>query len=150
MSVFYHSILSAEKEKNSIADIMYIFYRVHKLLNERKDQVFKPLKVREILKLKEEDAGSISHSVVKSFESELLEVYKNAVNYLEKWLHQYKEFKVFYSIKIDFNNLPCWEMVEETLIHLNSLGYTMDDGLCFDQFCNFLSFTKKEAELFEK
>lgn len=60
---------------------MYIFDRVHKVLNERKDQVFKPLKVREILKLKEEDAGSISHSVVKSFESELLEVYKNAVNY---------------------------------------------------------------------
>lgn len=63
---------------------MYIFDRVHKVLNERKDQSFKPLKVSEILKLKEEDAGSISHSVVKSFESELLEVYKNAVNYLEK------------------------------------------------------------------
>lgn len=130
---------------------MYIFDRVHKILNERKDQVFKPLKVREILKLKEEeDAGSISHSVLKSFESELLEVYKNEVNYLAKWLHQYKEFKVFNWIKIYFNNLPCWEMVEETLIHLNSLGYTMDDGFCFDQFCNFLSCRKKEAELFEK
>lgn len=108
MSVFHHNILSAEKEKTPIADIMFIFDRVHKVLNERKGQVFKPLKVREILKLKEED-GFISHSVVKSFESELLEVYKNAVNYLEKWLHQYKEFKVFSWIKIDFNNIPCWD-----------------------------------------
>lgn len=99
---------------------MYIFDRAHKVINERKGQVFKPLKVRQILKLKEED-GSISHSAVKSFESELLEVYKNAVNYLEKWLHQYKEFKVFNWIKIDFNNLPCWEMVEETLIHFFKL-----------------------------
>lgn len=73
-----------KRKKNSITHIMYIFDRVHKVLNERKDQSFKPLKVSEILKLKEEDAGSIYHSVVKSFESELLKVCKNAVNYLEK------------------------------------------------------------------
>lgn len=138
MSVFHHNIQALEREQSSLVEIMSILENTFNVIKERNNSNFKSLKVKEILRNKREQGYAAE---CEEFNTEISLVYESTMQYLQKWMVQYKDFSVFKWMKLD--GIPTWEEVEQTLIFLNeTTTVKIDDVKCFDQFANFREFCK--------
>ena len=142
MSVFQKNITDLEVETNSVADTVSILECTLQTLKDRQTLSFKSLKVKDMLKEKRE-AGYIVEC--DRFENEINSVYLSCIDYLEKWMVQYNEMRVFKWMKA--KAFPSWEDVEATILYLHDkTDIIIDDVKCFDQYSNFIRFLRSSEQ----
>lgn len=81
---------------------------------------------------------------------QLLQMYSNALNYLNTWTEQYDEFKVF--TWMNLQEVPDFEDIQICINYLYEKHVIVSDDKCFDQFCNLKQFVteQKDNEDFKK
>ena len=137
MSVFQHSILSIEKENNSICEVLAVLSKVLKSLNSRKREHFIPLSVKQLL-------NDCDDQSFKKFDIAVSTFYDVSVDYLSSWLHGISEFSIFSWMLL--TEPPEWSVVENTLMWLKEKGILVNDSLLFDEIVHIQSFVKQQVE----
>lgn len=142
MSVFNSNILQLEKEDNSVLEVIEILDYVCKVLQDRLNQKFICLKVKQKLEIATEEGLD---KEVNLFMEEAMLLYESCLEYLKRWLCMFDDFSCFkwMSLKKDVN----YSDVEESLLYLQEKckAFEIEDVKCFDQFCNFRQFLKENS-----
>ena len=87
-SVFHTHIQAVERASNSVVEVLTSLVSVQKLPEERKNQNFLFLKVKELLSQKRSEGYEIEG---KNFLSEVANLYENYLQYLNKWMKPLEE-----------------------------------------------------------
>ena len=140
MSVFQSNLASVEQEENSVLEITNILESILRLLRNRIEDKFVPLKVKQLVR-----GANGSNEETQSIYDEFQQVYKASLEYLEKWIRPLVgEFKCFeWMVLKDYEKykyedlIPCIEF-------LYKRGVIIDDVKLYDQFSNLISFLKSE------
>ena len=127
MSVFHTHIQTVERASNSVVEVLTSLESIQKLLEERKNQNFMSLKVKELLSQKRTEGYEIEG---KNFLSEVANLYERCLKYLNKWTKPLEEFTCFKWMSL--RETPSWDAVEVCLKYLISKGILVDDAKCFD------------------
>lgn len=143
MYVFHEKTKQLEAEKNSLLETKNVIMYLDNLLQNRLDECFMPLKVKELLQ-KLENEGLISD--VAKFKTELVSCYKKMGNYIKLWTKQFNEFFVFDWMEI--NVVPDWPSVEKSIIFINAFApnFKINDTKCFDQYINLKNFVQSNLK----
>ncbi len=121
---------------------MAVLADVHTILFNRKQSNFLSICVKSMLNKKVNEGFE---QECNSFKQEVSKVYEGSIEYIKIWLKQYDNFKVFKWMNI--STIPSWEDVEDSVIFCNERSNVkIDDSLCHDQFCNFVTFLKQHKE----
>lgn len=132
MSMFHNNIQNIEAADNSLIETICIVENVRKQLSDRYSQQFLPLQVKKILR------DSLDSALADKLKKSFIEVYKNCLDYLDKWTRHFDELKVFRWMLLD--HAPKWDNVEECLEYLHKKGIIIDESALFDQISNLSSF----------
>lgn len=71
-------------------------------------------------------------------------MYKNCIDYLDKWTGHFNQLKVFRWMVLD--KTPQWDDVSGCLEYLNEKGVTVNESSLFDQVSNLVSFLEANGE----
>lgn len=144
MSMFHNNIEQIEAADNSLIEAICVIENVRKQLSERLSQKFLPLQVKKILR------DSLNTNLADKMTKSFLQVYKNCMDYLDKWTNHFNELKVFRWMVLD--KLPQWDDVVGSLEFLDEKGVKVNESLLFDQLSNLSAFLKSKSddEAFQK
>ncbi|CAM4571952.1 unnamed protein product [Leuciscus chuanchicus] len=138
MSVFHEHIEDMEKENNSVVEVSNILHSVHNVLQERKENNFMSIKVKELLAQKRKDGHDQD---CNQFCAAVNGLYTACLQYLDKWMTPMAEFSPF--MWMDLSEKPDWNDVETCIKYLREKGVHIDDVKCFDQFTNLKKFSER-------
>lgn len=140
MSVFERQILKLEKTDISVIEVAVILKDTLRLINERKEERFIPIKVKSILKRIENE---VSTDDIEKLYAEVDEFYETSAAYLQKWMTHLNEFSTIFTWML-LDSKPEWTAVQGTLMFLQDKGVSIDDSLLFDQFTYLKEFIELE------
>jgi hypothetical protein len=89
-NAFHDSVLKIEKDENSVIETVDTLQTILNILKIRLEAKFLPLSVQSIL-----NKNKHLKKEVEQFRSECIDVYKDRISYLQKWMKQFKSFKKF-------------------------------------------------------
>lgn len=143
MSVFHCHIASIEREGNSLAEVMGHLESVMKVLRQRKEHAFLPIKVKQLL-LSKRAAGF--EEECNAFTEEVADLYTCCIDYLQAWTNQILGGDLYSFKWMCLAVTPKWEDVEATVLYLTQMGILIRDGICFDQFCVLKKFCDDKTD----
>jgi hypothetical protein len=113
-------------------------------LNERKEENFVAMKVKEIL-----SEDEISENMARKFNAEAADFFDTAIDYLRKWSSVMGHMDSFKWMIL--NTVPKWCYIENTLSYLKTKKVQLSDAEVFDQFVCLKTFvsTNIGAEEYE-
>lgn len=138
MSMFHNNIQNIEAADNSLIETVCIVENVRKQLLDRYSQEFLPLQVKKILR------DSLDSVLEQRMKKSFILVYKNCIDYLDKWTGHFNQLKVFRWMVLD--KTPQWDDVSGCLEYLNEKGVTVNESSLFDQVSNLVSFLEVNGE----
>lgn len=124
MSVFHTNIERMERQDNSVIETRNIILNVKKSIEQRLEQNFKPMKIREILRKLQEAGKNTEH-----FTANMTKFYTEICDYLNLWIEPFEEFQIFEWM--DFTKLSetNWESIAPSIEYLSNKEVQIDD--CF-------------------
>ncbi|XP_032991851.1 uncharacterized protein LOC117038958 [Lacerta agilis] len=135
MSMFHSYVLELERENNSVVEVLQVLLCVQNMLAERRSNSFLSLKVKSLLKEKRKEGLGAE---CDKFCAEVNSFYDSCIEYLEKWMEPMKEFSCFMWMSLS-ESLE-WDKVRPSIKFLLDRDVPIDEGRCFDQFCNLEKF----------
>ncbi|CAG4966998.1 unnamed protein product [Parnassius apollo] len=144
MATFHKRIASLEKEKNSIAEVLSALNGTIESLNQRIEQNFIPLKVRELFQ-----KHNITAADQTQINNEIKQMYEECINYINLWITPLQSVKCYewMCLKKDLQ----FEKITDALVFLRDKGIPVDDAKLFEEFCllkNFL--TTKQSDFYDE
>ncbi|KAL0901818.1 hypothetical protein ABMA27_006985 [Loxostege sticticalis] len=135
-SIFTDSVKMMEGDKTSITEVSHFLVDLKNKYSNRLEHEYIPLTIRnELTNLVE--SGNINRDY---FMGHIRNFYKNCIQYLEKYMHQYDEFKT--STWIQLKQSLKWNDVQLTyqqlLVQIPSLATTLIEDNLFDEV-NYVS-----------
>lgn len=150
MSVFNKSVVSLEKEHNSVIDVINIIDGVAQKLRDRIESKFLPLYVRTcLIKLRQEGKDN----ECDEFVDEIIDIYWETEDYLLKWTDSLSEFRIFKWMDFQKSRTFTYNNIEDTRHFLSVKNFSVDDTKLFDQVMNlkrFLESKLDDSEYFAK
>ena len=143
MFLFHNHIAIVERSKNSIIEVFDILNTVKSSLVNRLQNSFLPLNVSQtFIRLKNDGY----ERECNKFKVAMCNVYERALQYIEDWLAQFKEFEVFQWLdlkKVHENDIT-YESILLSVTYLQSKNVEINDSKLFDQFCGLKNFLKSD------
>lgn len=102
-------------------------------LSERIAEKFIPFTVRNIFAQNEHLETECEH-----LKSQLLQLYHNALEYLNTWTEQFDEFKIF--TWMNLSKVPAFEDIQTCINYLHGKNIIVNEDVCFNQFCALKEF----------
>lgn len=132
-SVFNDSVKMMEGDKVSFTKVSQLFIDLQNKYRNRLENDYVPLTVRnDLTKLVE--SGQIDRNY---FMSHIRNFYHNCIQYLEKYMHQYDEFRTYTWIQLK-QNLK-WSYVQQTyqqlLVQMPRAATNISEDNLFDEVC---------------
>ncbi|CAH0406173.1 unnamed protein product [Chilo suppressalis] len=142
MSIYQANLAKVEEEHNSLLEISKILQSVLRMLQNRRNDKFLPLRVRQLLR---DNCGE--NEEAESISNEFFSVYEACENYLKEWIKPFDDFKCFEWMTVlkENENLK-YEALVPCIEFLSIRGVEIDDAKLHDQFCSFISFLKSKSD----
>ena len=135
--------MKMERESNSVVETISILDDVTDTLKNRLETKFVPTQVKTLF-----GNNNVSNETRKKIETEFINVYQDALDYLEKWTDQFSGFRNFEWMSLD--KIPTWQAIEKTILYLRERNITIDDNRCIDQYRNLKRYIENYPEIKEK
>lgn len=142
--VFQEKTKEMEAEKNSILEVQDIITSLSKILSQRYENSFLPLKVKSIIW---DLTNNGFENEANQLKADCFQCYKKSSEYLLQWTAQFCEFSCFKWM--DLKNIPMWTDAEVCIKYLKekNIEIDVDDSKCFDQFCNLQDFFNEQKDI---
>jgi len=137
MNIMHTNIEIIERADNSIIEVKTVLEEILYNLNQRINQKFMPLQIKEILR-KIENTGKSTTEFMK----EVHEFYLTMKNYLESWIVPLKELDIFEWMDVSKVKSIQWSDLEPSLEFLRFRNIMVDEEKLFNEFLCFQKFVK--------
>lgn len=127
MNIMHTNIETIERADNSIIEVRKVLKEIINNLNQRINQKFMPLKVKEVLREIESTEKNTTE-----FIEEINNFYITMINYLKSWIKPLEELDVFEWMDISKINSAQWLDLEASLEFLRSHNIVVDEEKLFN------------------